>query len=1012
MPSHNNFVPGWIAPFLSILFIFLTPAQSAELEPVLQDISPGWQSLKAEKYTFINRGDFIDIYDNKSRVLFRSIQVSMDEGAGKGTAHHFAVSGDEKYVQASIWVKYIGDLLTTYETSTGEKVHDAKPITAQESGGSAEDFNREPTLLPPGVEAKSISRFVRAPEFFLSPNSFLAYEESNGGSLREVDVSILQCDRQTARPNAKATLSQAPSRSVDPRSENSQSIRSFPAAEILPLAKQGSVKGKLDLETSEADFMDVLCAVTGNGVPTTVVSTAYERSQVFVKDLVIRDSDGMCALTWDVYPGKPSLLNGIEVRSLSSGALHFRDELAWADCLSFSKETDILYLVGRFGHETGPLSRVDGRALAKIRMGEAGTELIWQRPIDQMNDLSIDPDETRIYAVGEDGRLHIFDTSSGKQLASIAGYEEGGLLVSNPEHFFMASGGASEAIALRSGYRAFPIEQFDLHFNRPHLLLEQLSASAGEIETARVSFVDRLALHEITETNFSGFDHLPEIKAEVESREGSKLKLAVKAQSSSSELKSLSAWVNNVPLYGRGGGSLSGQTVDGQLEIPLVTGRNKIQLSVMDQSGRESIKETVIYSAGNEAPPSVARILAIGVSDYPGAEFDLDYAAKDARDLISALQVELGEQMEVKTKLLVDTDATKQGIQTAKSFFEEGSPDDLAIVFLAGHGVLNPGDNRYYFCPADIDFDDFARNGVSYEEIESLLDRVPAMRRVILIDSCHSGELTETELRSLQETASARVENEGGRVRALRVIGARSTGGSTSKDEMRNSNFSFQDFRRRVGAQVLSSAGPLELALEGNGYENGVFTFYLLSALRNRDADQNKDGALTVSELFTRAAEDVIQVTDGLQRPRFRHANTAYDFPLLGSPAPTTQESSPPSQNGGTTITTTSKPMKSTPSPAKETLGRKFLELSERVLIKEDAEKLSLSQIRYAINELYASYGYPFENSKATEIRKHFSQFPWFRPESGLKMEVIDTRMTAIEKRNIEVLAEARKSKQ
>jgi len=167
--------------------------------------------------------------------------------------------------------------------------------------------------------------------------------------------------------------------------------------------------------------------------------------------------------------------------------------------------------------------------------------------------------------------------------------------------------------------------------------------------------------------------------------------------------------------------------------------------------------------------------------------------------------------MEVKTKLLVDAEATKAGIASAKSFFTEGNPDDLAIVFLAGHGVLNSGDNRYYYCPADIDFEDFAKNGVSYEDIENLLDEIPAMRRVILIDSCHSGELTETELRTLQESATAAAESEGGQVRSLRVIGSRSPGDTVSTREMRDSHFAFQDFRRQVGAQVFSQLPRSEI---------------------------------------------------------------------------------------------------------------------------------------------------------------------------------------------------------
>ena len=158
-------------------------------------------------------------------------------------------------------------------------------------------------------------------------------------------------------------------------------------------------------------------------------------------DLVVCISGTECDLSWDLYPGKPSPLNAIEIRSLSDGALKFRDEWIRADCLSFSREVDVLYVVGRFGYEPGPLSVIKERALAKIRLSPQGAELIWQRPVGPMIDLSVEPDESWIYTVSDDGRLHLFDAMSGADMVNVAGYESGGLLVSDPEHLFMASGG-------------------------------------------------------------------------------------------------------------------------------------------------------------------------------------------------------------------------------------------------------------------------------------------------------------------------------------------------------------------------------------------------------------------------------------------------------------------------------------------------------------------------------------------------------------------------------------------
>ena len=217
----------WFLLLISATSAFPKAARAADLIPVLQDITPGWQSVTGEKYTFINRGEFIDIYDNKSRVLFRSIQVSMDEGAGKGSAYKFAVSADENHVQATIWVQHVGDFLATYEVTTGNQV-EMTPITARESGGGADDFNHEATLLPPVVEPRNIARFVSAPEKFLDRTSFVATERGGDGDLRIIDVSLLRCDRESTSPEYGNSLVSSPSVGVDLHAETPQLVRSFP----------------------------------------------------------------------------------------------------------------------------------------------------------------------------------------------------------------------------------------------------------------------------------------------------------------------------------------------------------------------------------------------------------------------------------------------------------------------------------------------------------------------------------------------------------------------------------------------------------------------------------------------------------------------------------------------------------------------------------------------------------------------------------------------------------------
>ena len=151
---------------LLVLATTLAPGgllRGAPLEPILQDIEPGYQSVTAVKYSYINRGDVIDIYDNRSRSLFRSVPAFMDQGAGKGNAVGFTVSRDERLLQARLWVKEIGYLPLTVEiVPPARKVQDVR-VTGWDTGGSGEDFQVKPTKLPSLVTPRLIARFEEGP---------------------------------------------------------------------------------------------------------------------------------------------------------------------------------------------------------------------------------------------------------------------------------------------------------------------------------------------------------------------------------------------------------------------------------------------------------------------------------------------------------------------------------------------------------------------------------------------------------------------------------------------------------------------------------------------------------------------------------------------------------------------------------------------------------------------------------------------------------------------------------
>ena len=211
---------------------------------------------------------------------------------------------------------------------------------------------------------------------------------------------------------------------------------------------------------------------------------------------------------------------------------------------------------------------------------------------------------------------------------------------------------------------------------------------------------------------------------------------------------------------------------------------------------------------------------------------------------------------------------------------------------------------NYYFGTYDIDPAQPQINGLPYEEFEALLDGIPALQKVLLLDTCFSGEIEKEEPVQVQIAAAQSDASAEGAVsmRAFKAVrgvtlvadtasaastsGASSAGGPTvssapstiDPEVLRFQQDLFADLRRGTGAVVISSASGNEYALEGEKWRNGVFTYALLSGLRDGKADANHDGSVTVGELQSYVINEVRGLTAGGQNPTVRRENLDYDF--------------------------------------------------------------------------------------------------------------------------------------
>ena len=505
-----------------------------------------------------------------------------------------------------------------------------------------------------------------------------------------------------------------------------------------------------------------------------------------------------------------------------------------------------------------------------------------------------------------DRAIRLWELDSGALVATFVSGQESGWICFLPNGYYRCSRGGWENVSFVFGSRAYPFEQFDLMFNRPDIVMERLGCEDKElIAAAKKAYQRRLARMGLKEEDLSSELHLPEVAIDRESlplvTAEQRVELKVKAWDDKYALDCVMVWINDVPVsYGERGPGFSvrarqSHRINATIRGELCAGTNKIQASVINARGVESLKDTVYVECTAEVGKPKLWVLAIGVSDYKVPALKLRYAAKDAEDVASLPSTGAARQRfeerfaEVNVLTLTDSDATRGRILAAKQFLARSGVDDVAVVFAAGHGFLDKKYD-YYFGTYDVDPHNPSERGLLFDELNGLLAAIPARNKLLLIDTCHAGELDPDVVARAKAVPVAQVEAPALERGASVMVRAFDRGvGVTVAEEHRRSvsNASiiqedfFADLRRGTGAVVISSCSGDEYSVEGEKWRNGVFTYAVLECLQEFKGDVNGDGRIVVSELRDYVAARVRELTGGGQNPTVRQENLANDFVLV-----------------------------------------------------------------------------------------------------------------------------------
>lgn len=503
---------------------------------------------------------------------------------------------------------------------------------------------------------------------------------------------------------------------------------------------------------------------------------------------------------------------------------------------------------------------------------------------DIVSSISLVDDCSRMVTSSWDGTIKLWDIIKGKEIVTFIALNNTDYILKTPDNFYLATKKAKKEIGFSSGLKFYPFEQYDLQFNRPDIILARLGIASEELVNAYYqAYNKRLKKMGFSENMFENDFHLPDISIiDIDklplNTTSSKLSFKISASDSKYNLNRISVWVNNVPVFGINGINLRPfqiNTYEKDISIDLSQGINKIQVSCLNEKGVESLKESfeITYQPKQFIKPDLY-LIAIGASEYKDKEWDLTYASKDANDFSELFYLQKEHYKNIFTTKLINQEVTIDNIRNIEHKLQSTHVDDVVIIFYAGHGLLDDSLD-YYLATYNIDFNKPGINGLKYEDLDVLLDSIPARNKVLFIDACHSGEVDKE---SHQELITENIVE-----KDVVFRGVKSRGNSTKSGIGFSNSFElmkelFSDIRKGTGAVVVSSAGGGEFAFEGENWKNGVFTYSMLNGINSFLADKNKDKKITLSELQDFMMKQVQKLTNGKQKPTVRQENIDNDF--------------------------------------------------------------------------------------------------------------------------------------
>lgn len=370
-----------------------------------------------------------------------------------------------------------------------------------------------------------------------------------------------------------------------------------------------------------------------------------------------------------------------------------------------------------------------------------------------------------------DGTLRWYDAANGHELLALFATVDGRWLVWNPDGYFDHSEAAADLIGyhLNQGKAATPrfvlSGQMHERFYRPDILGATIPAPGDKPPAAPPATVQNIvtqrqapavkllswcARGQCTDAAAAPDGQLSEIRVDVPEVT---LRFGLEDKGSGIGHLVLRRNLANVSTRGLGRAEpppkapASGPIIL-ERTVALEPGDNLITATAFDGQetidAGEAVRLPIRYEAPAVAP--TLYVLSIGIDRYassPLKDSPLKNAVNDAKGIAERLTLNpRGIFGSVNATVLANEQANLADIRQAfDQLISKASPNDVVVLFLAGHG-MKTDDGNYSFLSYDADASSKEKakaTALNQEILTEKISAIPASRTMVLIDSCYSG---------------------------------------------------------------------------------------------------------------------------------------------------------------------------------------------------------------------------------------------------------------------------------